>query len=121
MVSSIELNHINLNVSDVVRSEKFYREAFGLEVRFREGSDMVFVGSPASRDLITLCQAKSEDTVGGGGISHFGFRVVPEEFDAMVEQVKRAGGTFLRRGHHAPNEPFAYFTDPDGYTIELGT
>ena len=120
MVSSLELNHINLNVSDVARSEKFYREAFGLEVRFREGSDMVFVGSPGARDLIALCQASEADVVGGGGISHFGFRVIPQEFDAMVAQVEQAGGALLRRGHHAPNEPFAYFTDPDGYTIELG-
>ena len=121
MVSSLELNHINLNVSDIARSEKFYREAFGLEVRFREGSDMVFVGSPGARDLITLCRAKAGDIVGSGGISHFGFLVVSQEFDAMVAQVELAGGELLRRGHHAPNQPFAYFTDPDGYTIELGT
>jgi catechol 2,3-dioxygenase-like lactoylglutathione lyase family enzyme len=38
----------------------------------------------------------------------------------MVEQVERAGGKLLRRGHHAEKEPFAYFSDPDGYTIELG-
>ena len=38
----------------------------------------------------------------------------------MVEQVQRAGGKLLRRGQHAENEPFAYFSDPDGYTIELG-
>jgi catechol 2,3-dioxygenase-like lactoylglutathione lyase family enzyme len=121
MVSSLELNHINLNVTDIARSEKFYRAAFGLEVRFREGSDMVFVGSPGARDLITLCQATAGDIVGGGGISHFGFRVLPQEFDAMIAQVELAGGGLLRRGHHAPNEPYAYFTDPDGYTIELGT
>ena len=120
MVSALELNHINLNVSDLTRSEKFYREAFGLEVRFREGSEMVFVGSPGARDLITLCQAEAGDMVGGGGISHFGFRVIPGEFDTMVEQVQQAGGALLRRGHHTPDEPFAYFTDPDGYTIELG-
>jgi catechol 2,3-dioxygenase-like lactoylglutathione lyase family enzyme len=121
MVSSLELNHINLNVSDVARSEKFYCEAFGLEVRFREGSDMVFVGSPGARDLVTLCQAKRGDLVGCGGISHFGFRVMPQEFDAMVAQIEQAGGPLLRRGHRGANEPFAYFTDPDGYTIELGT
>ena len=120
MVSSLELNHINPEVRYMSRSEKFYREAFGLEVRFRESSDMVFVGSPGARDLITLCQARAGDVVGGGGISHFGFRVMPREFDTMVAQVEQDGGARLRRGDHAPNEPFAYFTDPDCYTIELG-
>ena len=120
MVRSRGLNHINLNVTDLPRSEKFYLAAFGLEVRFREGSSMVFIGSPGARDLITLCQAKSGEAIGNGGVSHFGFSVAPTEFDAMVDQVQRAGGTLLRRGHHAPGKPFAYFTDPDGYTIELG-
>ena len=108
------------SVELIARAEKVYRGAFGLEVRFRDDTDMVFVGSPGARDLITLCQAKAADVVGGGGISHFGFRVLPREFDVMVAQIEQAGGTLLRRGHHAPNEPFAYFTGPDGYTIELG-
>jgi catechol 2,3-dioxygenase-like lactoylglutathione lyase family enzyme len=120
MVQSLGLNHINLNVTDLERSERFYLEAFGLEVRFREGDDMVFVGSPGVRDLITLCQAKPGEAVGNGGVSHFGFRARRAEFDAMVEQVERAGGTLLRRGHHSESAPFAYFSDPDGYTIELG-
>lgn len=121
MVGTLGLNHINLNVTDLARSEKFYLDAFGLEVRFREGDDMVFVGSPGAHDLITLCQAKPGETVGNGGVSHFGFRAAPAEFDRMVDQVQRAGGVLLRRGHHSTNEPFAYFSDPDGYTIELGT
>ncbi|HLJ52209.1 MAG TPA: VOC family protein [Rhizomicrobium sp.] len=120
MVRSMGLNHINLNVSNLARSERFYRDAFGLEVRFREGDDMVFVGSPGAHDLITLCQAKPGEAIGNGGVSHFGFRAQPSEFDAMVAQVERAGGTLLRRGHHSASVPFAYFSDSDGYTIELG-
>ena len=45
MAKSLGLNHINLSVSDIARSEKFYLDGFGLDVRFREGSDMVFIGS----------------------------------------------------------------------------
>jgi catechol 2,3-dioxygenase-like lactoylglutathione lyase family enzyme len=120
MVKTLGLNHINLNVSDIARSEKFYLEAFGLEVRFREGTQMVFVGTVGGHDLVTLCQAKKDDPIGDGGVSHFGFRAAPEEFDAMVAQIERAGAKLLRRGHHSESEPFAYFTDPDGYTIELG-
>jgi catechol 2,3-dioxygenase-like lactoylglutathione lyase family enzyme len=120
MVKSLGLNHINLSVSDIARSEKFYLDAFGLEFRFREGSDMVFVGSCGGHDLVTLCQAAAGAPIGDGGVSHFGFRAVREEFDEMVEQVQRAGGKLLRRGQHSEREPFAYFSDPDGYTIELG-
>ena len=120
MVSSLGLNHINLNVSDIARAEKFYLAAFGLEVRFREGAGMVFIGAPGAHDLITLCQAEDGAPVGDGGVSHFGLRAAPKDFDAMVEQIQRAGGKLLRRGEHSEGSPFAYFTDPDGYTIELG-
>jgi catechol 2,3-dioxygenase-like lactoylglutathione lyase family enzyme len=121
VVRSLGLNHINLTVSDIVRAEKFYLEAFGLEVRFREGAEMVFVGAAGGHDLVTLCQAKQGEAVGAaGGIGHFGFRVARDDFDAMVAQVERAGGVLLRRGAHTTSEPFAYFSDPDGYTIELG-
>ena len=34
MLTSRGLNHINLNVSNIQRSVKFYQEAFGLEVKF---------------------------------------------------------------------------------------
>ena len=121
MAKTLGLNHINLNVSDLARSEKFYLDAFGLEVRFREGTSMVFVGSQGGHDLVTLCQAEAGAPIGDGGVSHFGFRAAPEEFDAMVAQIERAGATLLRSGKHSESEPFAYFTDPDGYTIELGT
>jgi len=35
-------------------------------------------------------------------------------------QVEEAGGKLRKRGKHSPSEPLAYFTDPDGYVIELG-
>ncbi|MGH7949535.1 MAG: VOC family protein, partial [Candidatus Binataceae bacterium] len=67
------LNHININVSDVKRSLRFYQQAFGLEVMFWEGDKMVFLRTPGANDTITLCQAESRAPVAGGGVSHFGF------------------------------------------------
>lgn len=119
MVTTLGLHHINLNVADVARAEKFYCDAFGLELRFRDGP-MVFIGTPGAQDIVTLAQAEPGDPIGDGGVSHFGFRAARGEFDAMVAQIQRAGGKLLRRGQHEEGELYAYFTDPDGYTIELG-
>ena len=115
------LNHINLNVRDIDRSLKFYQDAFGLEVDFWEGKEMVFLHSSGAKDTITLCQAKAEDPVAGGGVSHFGFSTAKNSLDEMVRQIVSAGGKLQRRGEHAPGVPYAYFADPDGYVIELGT
>src|SRR5260370_40606839 len=100
MIKSRGLNHINLNVSDIERSLKFYLDAFGLEERFRERS-LVFIGSAGRNDLITLCQAEGGAPVGGGGGgSHFGFGVGKGGFDGMVAQFQEAGGAFLDAGAH---------------------
>lgn len=121
MIRSRGLNHININVSDIQRSLRFYQEAFGLEVRFWHGRQMVFLGSPGARDVIALCEVEKGEPVGNGGVSHFGFGLVDvKELDESVRQVERAGGKLLSRGEHAPGVPYAFFADPDGYVIELG-
>jgi lactoylglutathione lyase len=120
-MTSRGLNHLNLNVSDIQRSLRFYQEAFGLEVKFWEGKRMVFLGSPGARDLITLCQVEKGEPIGSGGVSHFGFAIGgTKQLDESVQQIERAGGKLLSRGEHAPGVPFAYFADPDGYVIEIG-
>ena len=120
MIKARGLNHINLNVSDIKRSLKFYQEAFGLEVSFWEGSGMVFLHSPGARDTVTLCKAGPAEPVGPSGVSHFGFAMGSGNLDEAVAQVEQAGGKLLRRGKHGGRFPFAYFEDPDGYVIELG-
>ena len=121
MIRSTGLNHINLNVRDLQRSLRFYQEAFGLEVRFREGDKQVFIGTPTANDLVTLCAARSDEPVAGGGVSHFGFGFAPNEsMDEIIAQIERAGGKLRRRGEHNPGQPYAYVHDPDGYLIEIG-
>jgi catechol 2,3-dioxygenase-like lactoylglutathione lyase family enzyme len=120
MIKARGLNHINLNVSDIGRSLKFYQDAFGLEVDFWEGKTMVFLHSPGARDTITLCQAKAGEPVGNGGVSHFGFSFGKDNLDEAVNQIEHAGGKLLSRGKHGGMFPFAYIGDPDGYVIELG-
>jgi predicted enzyme related to lactoylglutathione lyase len=120
MIKARGLNHINLNVRDIGRSFKFYQDAFGLEVDFWEGKTMVFLHSPGAKDTITLCQAKTGEPVGNGGVSHFGFSLAKDGLDEAVGQVERAGGKLLSRGKHGGKFPYAYISDPDGYVIELG-
>ena len=121
MIKSRGLNHINLNVSDIQRSLRFYQEAFGLEVKFWEGHRMVFLGSVGGHDLITLCEVDAGEPIGNGGLSHFGFALGEKgEFNESVKQVAEAGGKLLSRGEHAPGIVYAYFADPDGYVIEVG-
>jgi|SRR5262245_7794462 len=117
MIKSRGLNHININVNNLERSVAFYRAAFGLELKF-EVHGMAFLGSPGADDVISLCAARKGAPVGNGGVSHFGF-AMGDEFDKAIAQIEKAGGKLMERGEHEPSMPFAFFTDPDGYVIEI--
>jgi len=123
MIRTEGLTHIHLLVSDLQRSLRFYREVFGMEEMFRDGPHMVFLRTPGSRDTITLNDDpdRGERIPGdSGGIAHFGFRLKDEaDLERAIEDVLAEGGRLLRRGEHAPGEPFAYVSDVDGYAIEL--
>lgn len=116
MVRARRLNHINLNVSDIERSVRFYQEAFGLKESFREGPRMVFLHSPGADDVITLHRT---DPVGPQGVAHFGFQIEGGSLDDAVAAAVKAGGKLLGQGAHAPGVLYAYIQDPDGYVIEL--
>ena len=49
-----------------------------------------------------------------------GFRLVdPADIGAAAAAVRAAGGTILREGEFCPGEPYVFFTDPDGYEVEI--
>src|SRR5262249_36759346 len=95
----------------------FYRAAFGLELKF-EVHGMAFLGSPGAADVISLCAARKGAPVGNGGVSHFGF-AMGDGFGQAIAQIAKAGGKPTGRGERARSMPFAFFTDTDGYVIEI--
>ena len=119
MIKTRGLRHININVRDIKRSLEFYQQVFGMKETFRDG-DLVFLTTPGGDDIITLCPAKPSDPVAGGGVSHFGWTIDNKaDLDQAAKEIERAGGKVISRGEHAPGHPFLYFSDPDGYVIEI--
>lgn len=118
MVETYGLTHIALAVRDAERSLRFYREVFGVVAVYREGG-FIQAQTPGSRDVLVF-EEKAAPATGSGGIAHFGFRLRrPEDIDAAVQAVERAGGTILSRGEFCPGEPYLFFRDPDGYEVEI--
>jgi catechol 2,3-dioxygenase-like lactoylglutathione lyase family enzyme len=126
--------HLNLNVSDVARSERFYVEALGF-VRLADTSEeveyegrrfvlkQIVVGRPSGRDLLALSEAPGVP-VGPGGMNHYGVVVPDAEVHVIAERVTAAGGSVLRKGrrsHNGVEEAYAYVQDPDGYKIEVSS
>jgi catechol 2,3-dioxygenase-like lactoylglutathione lyase family enzyme len=121
MVKTKGLYHLHLQVADLERSLRFYREVFGMRELFRDGPDMVFLQTPGSNDLLTLNANPDESRQAGvaAGIDHFGFDLAEgQSLDAAIAEIEKHGGKLLRRSGPTGRQ-YAYLHDPDGYTIEL--
>ena len=113
------LNHVQISVSNMERSLKFYAGLMGMRELFREG-DLVFLQSPGGGDLLTLRQAEGLVDVTAGGLEHFGFSIKREDHSAAVEEARASGAEVLGVGQHGDDSLYAYIKDPDGYIVELG-
>lgn len=117
MVETYGLTHIALAVSDINCSFEFYRQVFGIVEVYR-GEDFIQAQTPGTRDVLVFQQR--DRAIDSAGILHFGFRLKhPEDISAALQAIKEAGGRAIRHGEFCPGEPYVFFTDPDGYEVEI--
>jgi catechol 2,3-dioxygenase-like lactoylglutathione lyase family enzyme len=107
------LNHVNLVVSDVEASARFYEELFGMERVYRVG-EFVFL-SCGDTDLGFV-----KGTPMIHRRFHIGFRVDSrDEVDGWLVAVNKFGAPVT----HGPKDYGDYYTftcrDPDGYGVEI--
>lgn len=122
-----QLDHLNLNVSDLERSAGWYRRVFGFEPR--EGG--VQDGTPwrilqAGDCSLALYQSRADHVPDGEerlsrgqlGINHFALRIGNRAaWEAVIEREHIAvdhGGAY-----RWPHSTSWYIHDPDGYSIEV--
>ena len=117
-VRTYGLTHIALAVGDVERAFRFYEAVFGMVAVYRD-KDFVQAQTPGSRDVLVF-ERKPREAGKGGGIAHFGFRLIdPRDIDAAAAAITGAGGAIREQGTFVPGEPYIFFTDPDGYDVEV--
>ena len=55
-----------------------------------------------------------------GGVVHFGFRLRrAADIVQALAAIRAAGGTIREHGEFVPGEPYVFFSDPDGYEVEI--
>ena len=118
MVKTYGLTHIALAVRDAERAFHFYQRVFGAVAVYRQAG-FIQAQTPGSRDVLVF-EEKESPGRGTGGIAHFGFRLTdPADITTAVQAVQEAGGTIVDQGEFCPGEPYVFFTDPDGYEVEI--
>jgi catechol 2,3-dioxygenase len=114
------IGHVHLKVSDLDRSEAFYRDALGLEVTERVGGTFVFMSFGASHHDLALQghpDAPSADPE-GLGLYHFAIEVDDEvELGRAVDRIREAEIEFAAVDHGISKS--IYFSDPDGHGVEV--
>ena len=117
------VGHVNLRVSDLDRSIKFYAEVMGFELRQRFGKGGAFLAAGGYHHHTGLNTVRS---LGGSpppdghtGLHHVAF-VYPDR-QSLARAVKRVlahGIVLIHQADHGVSEA-VYFHDPDSNMIEI--
>ena len=114
------LNHVNIGVTDVSRSEAFYRELLGLPAKRYIVGDAYALDFPDG-GLISLCPVSggscsltAADAV-PGQIDHFGIGIDNFDADRVASELEGAGIEGVRRA--GPTSVLV--PDPDGVIVQL--
>ena len=110
---------LTLETRNPVVLERFYTEAFGLEVLSRD-DDRVWlaVGDRSRLGLWTPGEKEFGDK--GGRHVHFAFSAEPGTLDALVVKIQDGGCSSLRGPvEHPGGDRSVYVEDPEGNVVEI--
>src|SRR5512137_558846 len=123
MSKAKKLLHTRYRVDDLGRTVRFYRDVLGLEEVRRHksprGSELVFLKTPGSEELIELCSYPASGPVQvQPDLTHLAFEV--ESLQAFGQHLAKLGLKYSDGPHLKPDGGGIAFIDaPEGYEIEL--
>jgi glyoxylase I family protein len=118
MIPSPRIGNLFFYVSDVDRTERFYRDVIGLQIERMpddgQGRPWLNAVIPGNIDLIFF-----HGEVRPGNSPIVVFDLAGGGIDGIVAQLAAAGASIVTPVSHAPGGWSAEFADPDGYTLSM--
>lgn len=117
------IDHVALTVRDVARSVAWYQDVLGLERRYEAvwGDFPAVVG--AGTTSLALFPARVPDPAppvrDALSVRHIAFRVDRDTFERARRDLEARGLAPTFQDHAAAHS--LYFSDPDGYALEITT
>ena len=118
-----KLLHTRYRLNDLDKSVRFYKEILGLEEIRRHksprGSELVFLKTPGSEELIELCSFPGSGPVQvQSDLTHLAFEV--DSLEDFGRHLAAHGLKYSDGPHMKENGGgFAFIDAPEGYEIEL--
>ena len=113
-----KLEHININVSDLDASVKFYEDTLGMKQgkrpKFKSNRAWLYLGDTA---VVHLTHGRIDAQVGSGTLDHLAFRA--SDLSGFTESLQRKNISFEERRVPEQQQHQVFFEDPDGITIEI--
>ena len=123
MSKAKKLLHTRYRVDDLEKTVRFYKDVLGLEEIRRHksprGSELVFLKTPGSEELIELCYFPASGPVKvQPDLTHLAFEV--ESLEQFGKHLEKLGLKYSDGPHMKPDGGGIAFIDaPEGYEIEL--
>lgn len=111
MTKVLKLGMVVHPVGNLSEAVSFYRDALGLEVKFRDGDR--FCALDVGGTTLALA-AREEALTAGPAVS-----LKVEDVDRAVEALVAAGARVLRPAEAGPHERRAVLRDPDGNSMVI--
>src|SRR5262245_59402348 len=134
-IRPVGVAHVNLNVTDVERSIRFYTELLGCRVAFRYEGAVAWLNFGQYRDdvgglgqgfhdlaLYQVPTPAPEDRRTRAGMNHVALRLAsPAAVDEAAAHLHAHGVRILKGPltHKEDGDRYVYFEDPDGNMLEL--
>jgi lactoylglutathione lyase len=111
-------DHNNVNVKDLQKSVKFYKDALGLvEIRRKEAESfiLVFLGDEKTGHKLELTWLRERAEPYNLGDNEFHLAMVVDDYTAAFEHHKKMGCVCYEN----PAMGIYFIEDPDGYWVEI--
>jgi catechol-2,3-dioxygenase len=109
---------LTLETRELARLERFYVEAFGLEVLARE-DDRIWLAAGEHARLGLWAPGEKEFGDRGGRHVHFAFSAAPGRLDALAERLRDRGVDVHGPEEHDGGDRSLYVSDPEGNVVEV--
>lgn len=123
----LDTGHVGLNVTDLARSTRFYRELLGFDLAAESrasGREYAFLAREGRIVLTLWRQSEGTAATDRPGLHHLAFQVDSiEQVRAAADRVKALGAVIHHGGIVPHREGGAsgglFFEDPDGIRLEI--